>query len=162
LTLAIHELTTNALKYGALSVAEGRIKVSWSIESRGQGPWLSLRWIEERPAAQHWRPPTRRGFGSALIEQRVPYELGGIGKLDVAADGVRAEIAFPLRQGASILATDVPPPSLVFGGSIAMSGVTDLMRKRVIVLEDDFYLAGDAARALQNAGADVVGPGPSR
>ena len=55
----------------------------------------------------------RKGFGTELIEQRVPYELNGTGRLAVSPDGVQAVIAFPLRRGDSILQTDaqsVRPP----------------------------------------------------
>src|SRR5262249_3956616 len=68
---------------------------------------------------------------------------------------------FPLTPGASILETDAPARARVFGGSIDMSGTADLAGKRILVLEDDYFLAIDAERALQNAGADVVGPFPT-
>jgi hypothetical protein len=100
-------------------------------------------------------------FGRELIEQRVPYELGGRGSVKIRADGVDASISFPLQPGDGILETDAPPPSFVFGGSIDMSASADLSGKRVLVLEDDYCLAGDARRALANAGADVAGPYPT-
>ncbi|MDF0490194.1 PAS domain S-box protein [Sphingomonas sp. H39-1-10] len=108
LTLAIHELATNAAKYGALLQPRGRITVGWRLDRRDERDWLALEWREsavENPAdAGHGR-----GFGTELITRRVPYELGGEGELTVAADGLRCRIAFPLAAGDSILQTNSPP-----------------------------------------------------
>ena len=161
LTLAIHELATNALKYGALSVPNGKVTVTWTnVEKRGT-PWLVFDWTEE--GAPERRPPAadalrRRGFGSELIEGRVPYELKGRGKLTIEPGGARCQLEFPLQDGASILETGAPQKATVFGGALDMSGEPDLSGHRVLVVEDDYYLASDAARALQGAGAEVMGP----
>ena len=74
LTLAFHELATNALKYGALSMPQGRLRFWWAIFEKGDRAWLALDWAEE--GAPERAPPTRRGFGNDLIEGRIPYELG--------------------------------------------------------------------------------------
>ncbi|SFU30479.1 PAS domain S-box-containing protein [Methylobacterium sp. 174MFSha1.1] len=161
LTLAVHELATNALKYGALSVADGKVTVRWSVvETRGS-PWLVFDWIEE--GAPERPPPTRdtprrRGFGSELIEARVPYELRGRGRVTIEPGGAHCHLEFPLKGGASILETGAPQRMTVFGGALDMTDGPDLKGRRVLVVEDDFYLATDAARALQGAGAEVVGP----
>jgi len=103
LTLALHELATNSVKFGALSDPGGDLSITW-----GQAPlegqlWLQLTW-EER--CQQLEPkPIKAGFGTELIEQRVPYELRGEASLHVTGGGVRAEIAFPLTDIASILET---------------------------------------------------------
>ena len=158
LTLAMHELATNALKYGAFSSPEGKVEVRWRVSTARSAPWLHLQWIERMPPQSEWTPPKRRGFGSELIERRVPYELGGIGSVDIRAGAVDATIAFPLQEGASILETDTPVPLRVHGGAIDMSAEADLTGKRVLVLEDDYYLAADACQALRSAGAECVGP----
>lgn len=160
LSLAIHELATNALKYGALSVPGGKVSVAWQV-SGGDQARLHLDWTENRPAPAGWTPPSRRGFGSELLEQRVPYELGGVGRIAVRADGLDAMMEFPLRPGASILETDAPTRTSVFGGSIDMAGEPSLAGQTVLILEDDFYLARDTVGALRGAGADVVGPFPT-
>lgn len=65
LSMLLHELATNALKYGALSVAAGKVAIAWSVDHAGAEPIFCLRWTEiGGPAA---RPPTRSGFGSRLI-----------------------------------------------------------------------------------------------
>lgn len=90
LTLALHELATNAAKYGALSVEGGCVRVRWRVES---GRNLSIRWEETGgpPAAE----PRRRGFGSRLVEGVVTGELGG--KLDRAfvSSGFSATMLIP-------------------------------------------------------------------
>ena len=87
LSLALHELATNAAKYGALRVPEGRIDLAWRVD----GALLHLHWRETGgPAVQ---PPTRRGFGSRLLEDGLVHDLGAETKLDYAADGVRCEIS---------------------------------------------------------------------
>ncbi|WP_347302428.1 PAS domain S-box protein [Croceibacterium sp. TMG7-5b_MA50] len=159
LTLALHELATNALKYGALSVPEGRLRVVWApFEKRGR-TWLSIDWTEAGAPARG--PVTRRGFGSDLIEGKVPYELGGIGKISIEPGGARCRLEFPLTEGESILETDAPSAATVFGGTLDMTGAPDLTGRSVLVVEDDYYLAGDTAAALRSAGATVLGPCPS-
>ncbi len=64
--MAVHELTTNAAKYGALSTPAGRVDVSWSIDRSGAEPMLRLRWVES--GGPPVTPPTRRGFGLNLLE----------------------------------------------------------------------------------------------
>jgi len=109
LTLAIHELATNATKYGALRAPAGRIVAQWRVKPQGAQDWLELEWresgLEIAPDGNH-----RKGFGTELITRRVPYELKGRGELNLDADGLYCRIAFPLKTGESILQTDVPRP----------------------------------------------------
>ena len=158
LSLAVHELATNALKYGALSTPEGTIKVNFEVLDPDGTPRLRLDWSEHRPATPDWSPPTRKGFGSQLITHRVPYELGGRGEIVIGPEDVHVVIEFPLQPGASILETNAPMLGVVSGGSIDMVGEPSLSGQVVLVLEDDFYLAEDATLALRDAGAEVVGP----
>jgi len=89
LSLALHELATNAAKYGALSVPGGRVSISWSQESG----MLRLTWREA--GGPPVSPPTRRGFGSRLLEASL-RDLRGQSRLDYAPDGVRADFSAPL------------------------------------------------------------------
>jgi len=161
LTLAVHELATNALKYGALSVPQGVVSVTWSTVERPGGVWVVFDWVEEG-APQQPKPETgatrRQGFGSELIEGRIPYELKGRGKLLIGPGGAHCHLEFPLQAGASILESGAPQRATVFGGALDMTGEADLTGRRILVVEDDYYLATDAARALRGAGAQVLGP----
>ncbi|MEE2951924.1 MAG: PAS domain S-box protein [Pseudomonadota bacterium] len=158
LTLAFHELATNALKYGALSTPQGRLRVSWAPFEKRDCTWLALDWSEE--SAPQQPKPTRRGFGSDLIEGRIPYELGGSGKVVIEPHGAHCRLEFPLNDGESILETDAPAPARLLGGTLDMTDAPDLTGWRVLVVEDDYYMAGDTAAALRGAGAEVLGPCP--
>lgn len=159
LTLAFHELSTNALKYGALSVSSGKVTVVWARDERVGKPWISIDWVEE--GAPPRPPPTRRGFGSGLIEAKIPYELRGTGKTTIEPEGAKCHITFPLREAESILETDAPVPTRLYGGTVDMTGASDLSGKTIFVVEDDYYVASDTAAALRGAGAVVLGPFPT-
>lgn len=106
-TLAVHELATNAAKYGAFRQESGRLSVVWRIDQEEQPPWLRFSWRENnlRLSVQSKR---RSGFGTELLERRVPYELKGQGRLRFDEDCLTASIEFPLVAGASILQTSDP------------------------------------------------------
>lgn len=103
LTLAIHELATNAVKYGAFSQPAGQLEIRWEIEDRGAESWLVFTWEEAR--VEGVALDGREGFGTELITRRVPYELGGSGTYELRRGGIRTLIEFPLRGGGSILET---------------------------------------------------------
>ena len=108
LSLAIHELATNALRHGALTHEDGRIDVCWHLQVQDGQPWLGLHWCERHAEVAGWEMPRQRGLGRVLIEQRVPYELAGSGELRFAPQGLDAWIRFPLRERDSLLQTDAP------------------------------------------------------
>jgi PAS domain S-box-containing protein len=96
LSLVLHELATNAAKYGALSVPQGRVEVDWRTEGTSAEPRLVLEWLERGgPVVQ---APGRRGFGRNVIERSVAYELGGSTELEFASGGVRCRIEAPLES----------------------------------------------------------------
>lgn len=94
LILIFHELATNALKYGALSVSRGQVRVSWQVET-GIGQ-LRIRWAESGG------PPvtaaSATGFGSQLMQSAASYTLGGELKQQFEAEGLQVEIIIPLGQ----------------------------------------------------------------
>jgi two-component sensor histidine kinase len=98
LNLALHELATNAAKYGALSVPAGRVEVIWRLErkQRRDGPAVvEIVWRErDGPAV---RPPERRGFGSQMLERGLAREAGGEVQLDFAPESVACRIRLPLE-----------------------------------------------------------------
>jgi two-component sensor histidine kinase len=73
--MAMHELITNAIKHGALSVPEGRVNVSWTVVPKSTGDILLLDWFER--GGPTVLPPTRRGFGTLLLDRVLGPELGG-------------------------------------------------------------------------------------
>jgi two-component system, chemotaxis family, CheB/CheR fusion protein len=97
--LVLHELASNAVRHGALSVPAGRLRIGWRAEHRGGTRWLCLTWRESRgpPVAA----PASTGFGRTVIERAAAYELGGTTDLRFESDGLFYELAFPLDQIAS-------------------------------------------------------------
>ena len=94
LAMAIHELATNAAKYGALSDDAGSVDIRWVVSTSADMPALCLTWTERGgPAVQ---PPTHKGFGSRLIERGLAAELGGSVRLDYRPEGVVCTIEAPL------------------------------------------------------------------
>lgn len=94
LAMALHELMTNAAKYGALSVPGGRVSVTWTL-SRDEGrDRLALTWAET--GGPEVVPPTRKGFGSRLIERQLPLEFDGSAAIDFAPGGVVCRLDIPL------------------------------------------------------------------
>jgi two-component sensor histidine kinase len=92
LSMALHELATNATKYGALSVPEGRVDLRWTVEQRAGGEGrLAMIWAEKNgPLVGQ---PRRRGFGMRLIEQAIAGDAQGKVDLSFARDGLVCSIA---------------------------------------------------------------------
>lgn len=99
LAMAIHELATNAVKYGALGQPQAKLSVRWSLEAEGPGgqPWLHIDWRERgvhMPGAGV--PAKGTGQGRELIEQALPYQLGAKTTYHLGQDGVHCTIAVPV------------------------------------------------------------------
>jgi two-component sensor histidine kinase len=91
LGMAVHEMGTNAAKYGALQASRGSVRISWSV-SDGV---LRFDWLER--CGHPIVPPSHRGFGSRLIHQTIVRELQGTVELNYNEDGLHAEFAVPLN-----------------------------------------------------------------
>lgn len=94
LSMAFHELCTNAFKYGALSNDSGKISVLWELSGEAEAPQLRLIWQEK--GGPPVTPPSHRGFGSKMIERALASELGGTVQLQFPSQGVRCVIDAPL------------------------------------------------------------------
>ena len=95
LALVLHELGTNAVKYGALSTAEGRVDVSWKLDDAGEEPRFRFDWQElDGPPVT---TPTRIGFGTRLIQQSLGTDFSAVVDLAYRPDGVIFSIDAPLR-----------------------------------------------------------------
>jgi two-component sensor histidine kinase len=91
IAVILHELATNSAKYGSLSVCNGRVHVNWSHADDGQ---LALRWTETGgPSA---KPPTRRGFGTRVMDNMLRGQMKGDMRLDWRVEGLSAEIVIPM------------------------------------------------------------------
>ena len=108
LTLALHELATNSVKYGVLGQEEGELRISWALREEEDRPWLSLTWRETGLSLDGEHRP---GFGTELITRRIPYELGGRSDMAFDATALTVRVDFPLRDGHSMFETDVGMPA---------------------------------------------------
>jgi two-component sensor histidine kinase len=97
LSMAFHELATNAVKHGALSVDNGRIDVSWEIEVVEAGKRLRIRWRETGVKIEG--EPVRRGFGSDILERAIPKMLRGSFERTLHRDGIECVIVLSLEPG---------------------------------------------------------------
>jgi PAS domain S-box-containing protein len=104
LSMAFHELGTNAAKYGALSVPEGHLTVTWTLSGPDAGRILHLSWLES--GGPCIAAPSRRGFGSTLIEATIRRQLGGRLELDWRAEGLHWQAWVPLAR----LSGEAPAP----------------------------------------------------
>ncbi|MEO3432790.1 chemotaxis protein CheB [Inquilinus sp. CAU 1745] len=94
IAMALHELSTNAAKYGALSDDEGHVDISWRLDGRGQDRRLALRWTES--GGPPVTPPARQGFGTRLIERALALELNGEVRVLYEPSGVVCAIDAPM------------------------------------------------------------------
>jgi two-component sensor histidine kinase len=99
LAMALHELCTNAAKYGALAGPRGRVAIDWRVQGSGAGRRLRLRWAEQDgpPVA----PPSRKGFGSRLLERGLARELDAEVTLSFPSTGAVCEIDAPILEAAT-------------------------------------------------------------
>jgi two-component sensor histidine kinase len=91
--LALHELATNAVKYGALSSPQGRLSISWSVNPPLSLGGLKLDWLERGgPSVIH---PKEKGFGHVVIKKMIEQAVGGSVELDFAEEGLRWSLQAP-------------------------------------------------------------------
>lgn len=94
LGLAIHELATNAIKYGALSLPAGKVSVSWAFDGEaGAARPLLLNWVEQ--GGPQVTPPQRKGFGHVVIGEMVERSLHGKVAMEFAAEGLNWSVSIP-------------------------------------------------------------------
>ena len=98
LTLALHELTTNATKYGALANHSGHLSISWDLQKPDGRELLVICWVESGVPMDGVAQRDRRGFGRKLIEQALPYDLGAETSFSFGEDGVRCELRIPIGR----------------------------------------------------------------
>lgn len=152
LALVVHELATNAAKYGALSAPAGRIEVAW----RAQRGSLALTWRET--GGPTVTPPVRRGFGSTVLKNSVERQLRGRVVLDWRPEGLVCEIELPI---ADTRASGAGSDSVWSGPKVADAGRTTAERsdgRRILVVEDEALIAAQIEQVLAEAGFEVIGP----
>lgn len=144
MALTLHELGTNAQKYGALSVPGGRIDLTWDIDGAG----LEMTWRESGGPAV--APPVRSGFGLTLIGSSAGGEPGMV-EADWRPEGVVWTIRLP--RGVTRMAARAAAPAPV---TAPVAPGQELVGRRVLLIEDEPLVALDLSFELEDAGAQVV------
>ena len=157
LSLALHELAVNAVRYGSLSTETGKVEVVWRRTPEGG---FALEWLETGgpPATA----PATKGFGATLIEDVAGRELGGSAKINYRSSGVTAMI-----QGGAEALADAPPVEPV---SVAPERIVEtvvaadetvrpgaIAGLKVLIVEDSLLLALELEAGLEDAGVEVIG-----
>jgi PAS domain S-box-containing protein len=156
LALVLHELATNARKYGALSTSNGRLSVEWEVRTNGKKE-LVLDWIESGGPPVH--APSNQGFGTTLIKQTL-QSRGGEASLRFGAEGVTCRITLPLPVEQSPISALLEPLSET--GNVRQvnphAGRFPLEGRRVLVIEDAPLISMDIETTLNEVGCKVIGP----
>lgn len=151
MALVIHELVTNSAKYGSLSTT-GHVNVHWTRDNHGS---LVIDWTEVGgPVVEQ---PTRRGFGTTIITNSLPYDLGGTTDVEYAPEGLRVRMLVPARH--IVLAEaepertqkHIPLPDAAVGRDKVDPSL--LKGKTVLLVEDSLIIALDAEEILTRMGA---------
>ncbi|WP_407519538.1 HWE histidine kinase domain-containing protein [Methylobacterium oryzisoli] len=144
MALVVHELVTNSAKYGALSDSTGRVNVRWE---RDAFDGLVVHWAET--GGPPVTAPTRRGFGSTIIERSIPYELKGEAEVRYALTGLTARFTLPATFVRAAPPRAVRPAQPDERAPIAFAGT-------VLVVEDNMIIALEAEEVLTAMGAETV------
>jgi PAS domain S-box-containing protein len=148
LALILHELATNANKYGALSGPRGAVSLTWSVTEER----LDIQWVES--GADGIKAPSRRGFGTTLIEQSIKAE-GGRARAAYLSDGVSWELSLPLPQRGGAEMPAQPRGSVAAAGADEKAARGSLAGRRLLVIEDEPLVAIEIESILGDAGAQV-------
>ena len=150
MALVIHEMMTNAAKYGALCDSNGSVDVT--LERDGDGD-LHIRWREM--GGPPVKAPERRGFGSTIIERSIPYELKGDAKIRYKLGGVEADFCIPnaslAKQSAIRAAKNEESDRADRGDNMAVE-----TPGRVLLVEDNMIIAMDTEETLRDLGVGEV------
>lgn len=146
LALVLHELITNCAKYGALSDS-GHVDLRWGVDIDGS---LLITWRET--GGPPVRPPSRKGFGTTIIERSIPYDLGGRARSVYRLTGFEAEFAIPGRYvtlGQGVVSGSVERETESTGPAIDFPA-------NILLVEDSMLIALDIEEALTSLGAQRV------
>jgi light-regulated signal transduction histidine kinase (bacteriophytochrome) len=154
ITLVTHELITNAMKHGALATSAGTIELSWNITDGGD---LSIEWKETGVTLNE--PPTRRGFGTLIIERAIPFDLNGTSRTQFAPHGLIANLTLPSNH------LQYEDGGLEKTKSTADLGLSEIAKSNseakkllgsALIVEDNMMIAIDEELALMEYGFNHV------
>jgi PAS domain S-box-containing protein len=146
LAMSLHELATNAAKYGSLSQDSGRIDISWRVrDEAGRPSTFEISWVETGgpPVFQ----PSHRGFGTTVLASMTKLALGGDVRLEYLSGGVTWRLNCPVGK-----VMEVTGPLTIRHAASVRNG------RRVLVVDDEALISLEIASLLEGAGLSVVGP----
>jgi two-component sensor histidine kinase len=148
MALALHELATNAAKYGALSTEAGRLRLHWWIGKDA----LELEWTEI--GGPTTAPPTSQGFGLTIVRSSIEAQFRGSVMYDWRPEGLNCRLSIPHAQIVQPEEDKTATPAKQAANRAAGS----LAGKRLLMVEDEFLVGLMAKRILEGFGAVVAGP----
>lgn len=143
LALLLHEMTTNAAKYGSLSVPGGKLSITWQLNDQND---CLVDWLEH--GGPPVSPPTSTGFGSTLIRNTITYDLGGSAEVEFHPSGVQARFVIPAEHVSECPTGHEQRPALKTDLSLASMNV--------LIVEDQALIAMDVEDCLRQLGASIV------
>ncbi|WP_137128808.1 HWE histidine kinase domain-containing protein [Rhizobium sp. FY34] len=155
MALVLHEMSTNAAKYGALSVSKGHLDIRWLLTDEGD---CEMDWLETGgPLVAR---PSRSGFGTVLIDRSIPYEIGGRSEVSYLPEGLSARFFVPAKH---LHRTDAPAMlhDIVLGGVSAADIASTLRELDLLLVEDQMLVAADVEAMLMDNGITRVTTAPS-
>jgi light-regulated signal transduction histidine kinase (bacteriophytochrome)/CheY-like chemotaxis protein len=158
MALVVHELTTNARKYGALKTIAGQVTVETGVSESGD---VTMAWRET--GGPPVLPPTRRGFGSTILEQAIPFEVNGLSSISYLPAGFYINVVLPAAVAAiapaSAQPAQAPADAAVWTGDpleeLDATRLASLLSTSLVV-EDNLFIAIDAEDLLRKVGAGTV------
>lgn len=147
LTMVVHELLTNSLKYGAAKISNGQIHFNWAVHNND----LHLYWRESGVTIE--KPPARSGFGSVIINRSVPHDLGGSASLEYQRSGVVAEFIVPSNHfeliDSEAYCSQEEDAVPTFNQKQSNDG-------RVLTVEDNMIIGFELERTLEQLGYENI------
>lgn len=148
MALMLHELSTNAAKYGALSRSGGILSVRWSYDDSNG---CSIGWTES--GGPTVTPPSRRGFGTVLIDRSIPFDLGGDSDVQYLPEGLRARFRLPARHVST--GADTEPVRARKPKAMPAAGI-DFSQVKILIVEDQMLIAMNLEQILLDAGVTDI------
>jgi PAS domain S-box-containing protein len=148
LALALHELTTNAAKYGALSTPAGQLTLYWAVD----GDKLKIRWSEN--GGPRTSVPKTRGFGTRIILSSIEGQMSGNVDFDWRNEGLQCGLTVPLVNGSGLIG----PRAAADHSDAAAIGATDIAGNRIMIVEDEALVAMAITDVMTTSGFSVIGP----
>lgn len=148
LTMVIHELLTNSVKYGAAKTDNGQITLNWAVH-KGD---LHLYWRESGVTIE--KPPARSGFGSVIISRSVPHDLGGSATLEYQRSGVVAEFVVPSNHF-EFLDDEITNNPMDNNATNRVN--SQPVEGRALIVEDNMIIGFELERTLEQLGYENIG-----